>query len=98
MNLEKIPGSSGRWSTLYRVRSNSRPNVSYVVAQSQSGSWGCSCPAWTFHTPRHNCKHIESVIRALACSAVSPVQVMPAAELAADVKLSKAVSRFALLD
>jgi hypothetical protein len=23
--------------------------------------WACSCPAWKFHSPRHDCKHIDVV-------------------------------------
>jgi hypothetical protein len=25
------------------------------------GQWACSCPAWKFHSPRHDCKHIDAV-------------------------------------
>jgi hypothetical protein len=25
------------------------------------GQWACSCPAWKFHSPRADCKHIHAV-------------------------------------
>ena len=27
----------------------------------KEGHWACSCPAWKFHSPRHDCKHIDAV-------------------------------------
>jgi len=94
--VSRLPGSSGHWKDLYKVSSNSRPGVSYVVARSDSGTWGCSCPAWTFHTPRLDCKHITQVRRQLNTAA--PLRAIPAAEVAADEKLQKALSRFALVE
>jgi hypothetical protein len=31
----------------------------YVVSEADDGSWGCSCPVWTFK--RQFCKHINLV-------------------------------------
>jgi len=33
---------------------------SYTVTR-RNGQWACSCPAWKFHSPRHDCKHITAV-------------------------------------
>ena len=32
----------------------------YVITH-KSGTWQCSCPDWTKHTPRTDCKHIVNV-------------------------------------
>ena len=34
---------------------------SYKVSEGMRGEWGCSCPAWTRHTPRRDCKHIKAI-------------------------------------
>lgn len=39
----------------------SRPGTNYTVAVSDEGNWGCSCPAWTRHKERQDCKHIKKV-------------------------------------
>jgi hypothetical protein len=33
----------------------------YKVSLTNNGDFECSCPAWTTHTPRKNCKHITGV-------------------------------------
>jgi len=33
----------------------------YIVAQDKDGNWACSCPGWTRHVPRTDCKHIRTV-------------------------------------
>ena len=33
---------------------------SYTVTR-KNGQWACSCPAWKFHCPRKDCKHIHAV-------------------------------------
>lgn len=91
-----LPGSSGRWKDLYKVESDSRPGVSYVVARDASGAWGCSCPAWIFHTPRKDCKHITDVRRKLMTSV--RMATISADEVARDAKLQKVLSRFALVE
>jgi len=92
----QLPGSSGHWKELYQVFSDSRPGVSYIVARHEQGQWGCSCPAWTFHTPRKHCKHITFVLRQLAGAA--PLPVKSPAEVQADPRLCKHLSRFALVE
>jgi len=27
----------------------------------KNGQWACSCPAWKFHSPRADCKHLHAV-------------------------------------
>ncbi len=39
---------------------NSEQTKIYVVTR-KNGQWACSCPAWKFHTPRADCKHIHAV-------------------------------------
>lgn len=38
----------------------------YKVSERADSAWECSCPAWTRHTPRRECKHILKVKGALA--------------------------------
>jgi hypothetical protein len=37
----------------------------YKVSERLNGGWECSCPAWTRHTPRADCKHIDRIKRVL---------------------------------
>lgn len=39
--------------------------TAYKVSERVDGGWECSCPAWTMHTPRKDCKHIQSVRSAM---------------------------------
>jgi len=34
----------------------------YIISEAWDGHWECSCPAWKFHTPRCNCKHITKLL------------------------------------
>ena len=34
----------------------------YIIALDKDGNYACSCPAWTRHFPRRNCKHITMVL------------------------------------
>jgi hypothetical protein len=43
----------------------------YKVSERRDGRWECSCPAWTRHTPRTDCKHIIKVQAALRRAAVT---------------------------
>lgn len=43
----------------FKVESDSHPGVWYVVTETVSGEWQCSCVGWTRHTPRRDCKHIR---------------------------------------
>lgn len=48
------------WINKYEVESES--GRTYIVAQDNTGSWGCSCPAWTRSArSREDCKHIKAV-------------------------------------
>jgi hypothetical protein len=91
----RIPGSSGHWSELWEVQSDSRP-ASYVVAKDRQGRWGCSCPAWIFHTPRRDCKHIRHVVAQVARNVQA--RTMTEAEVASKPAIKKALSRFALIE
>ena len=53
----------------------------YKVSERQDGGWECSCPAWTRHMPRRDCKHILRVKDAMRVAPASPVfQAKPAAK------------------
>jgi len=92
----KLPYSSGKWHELWEVPSESRPDVSYVIGKTIKAEWGCSCPQWTFHTPRRDCKHIvhvkNQVARNLYTKTYTEFEVM------AKPSIQKAVSRFALVE
>lgn len=94
--VSQLNRRSDRYSKLYQVRSFSSPSAAYVVAlRADSGSWECSCPAWTRHTPRKNCKHINLVLQQLYgpkpnIPAAAPQEILPAT--------ARALSRFGLLD
>lgn len=47
-----------KWINKWPVLSNSS-NREYIVALSEDGEWGCSCPAWKFR--RQTCKHIKEI-------------------------------------
>jgi hypothetical protein len=97
--IRKIPRTTKRYVEMYRASSDSDPTRSYVVAKDVRGQWACSCPAWTQHMPRHNCKHITRVLAMIANHGGEPViPVMSEKELQADTKLSKTLSRFSLLE
>ena len=51
------------WVKRWKVRSSTDGRKKYTVALDTQGDYGCSCPAWTRHTPRVNCKHIQQVLR-----------------------------------
>jgi hypothetical protein len=62
----------------------------YKVSQRQDGGWECSCPAWTRHTPRKDCKHILRVKDAMRVAPASPV--FSQAPTAAKVQQGKAAA------
>lgn len=39
---------------------NAEGTKTYTVT-CRHGQWACSCPAWKFHWPRADCKHIHAV-------------------------------------
>jgi predicted nucleic acid-binding Zn finger protein len=92
----RIPGHSGKWVELWEVVSASRSNVSYVVGKDRQGRWGCSCPAWIFHTPRRDCKHIRHVAAQVARNVQA--RTMTPAEVESKPAIKKALSRFSLIE
>jgi hypothetical protein len=50
----------------------------YKVSERRDGGWECSCPAWTRHTPRLDCKHIRSLQRAILAMPAASVFDQPA--------------------
>ncbi len=50
----------GRWVKRWMVTSESSDKL-YCVGQDKDGEYGCSCPGWTRHTPRRDCKHVLRV-------------------------------------
>jgi len=55
-----IGGRDGRWAKQWVVESQSGPGV-YTVSLDHDGNYACSCPGWTRHMPRMDCKHILEV-------------------------------------
>ena len=47
----------------WKVRSESGP-YEYIVSN-QGNKWGCNCPAWVYHSPRRDCKHIKKIKKQL---------------------------------
>ncbi len=65
--IRKLPtANSPMWTTQYAVQGTAAKP--YVVSRRTKAagipvdSWSCSCPNWTKHSPRTECKHILSVI------------------------------------
>jgi hypothetical protein len=87
---------SSKWSEYWAVQSESRPDVTYVVAKARKdGTWACSCPRWIYK--RENCKHITR--------AVSKARLVESNHLVGEVRLDampekvrKAISRFSLIE
>lgn len=47
------------------VNSFTKPRQkAYKISERDDGAWECSCPAWTMHTPRKDCKHIKMIRQA----------------------------------
>ena len=79
-----------QWKEFYQVDSESRPGVSYTVAMSIKGTWGCSCPRWIFK--RENCKHIRHVIDQIGLHVELPVIAPTPAQI------KRIASRFSLVE
>lgn len=50
-----------------KIKSESS-NREYIVSKRDSANlsqWECSCPGWTRHFPRKNCKHLNAMVPAL---------------------------------
>ena len=51
-----------RYVRQFDIASFSKPaQKPYKISERADGVWECSCPAWTMHTPRADCKHIVLV-------------------------------------
>jgi hypothetical protein len=61
---------SRQWDVGSFTDSTKKP---YKVSERLDGRWECSCPAWTRHTPRTDCKHIVKVRKASYFSPQNPV-------------------------
>ena len=61
--IRKLPqANSPMWTIQWAVQGTAAKP--YVVTRkgAPNSSWSCSCPNWTQHMPRTECKHILSVI------------------------------------
>ena len=83
-------GSYKRYKLVFGVTSHSNPDKEHTVVLTDKGEWQCSCPAWIFHTPRRNCKHIEEAMKAQVIQAFTPKAITP--------KVEKALNRFAAIE
>ena len=61
-----------QWDVASFTHSGQKP---YKVSERYDGRWECSCPAWTRHTPRADCKHIRKVQDANRFTPTAPVFV-----------------------
>jgi hypothetical protein len=48
------------WINQWKVKSSTSNNV-YTVSEDGNHNYACSCPAWTHHMPRKDCRHINEV-------------------------------------
>ncbi len=92
----------GRWTQFFEVPSESNPDKAYIVsADPEFKNLGCSCPAWTHHAPRINCKHIVRLLQERRAALVTGrgfvsndiIQTRTSLE-----KLERILSRFANID
>jgi hypothetical protein len=63
--IRKLPkANSPLWVDQWAVQGTAaKPYVVSVKSPlGQPKAWSCSCPDWTKHTPRTNCKHILNVM------------------------------------
>jgi hypothetical protein len=88
-----IESDNRQWDVVYSVPSHSNPNTAYTVVQTvgEFEMWACSCPAWIYHFPRRDCKHIREAKEWLAQNKPTPVRPPTAKEV-------KAISRFSLIE
>jgi hypothetical protein len=52
---DRAKGIMSRFTVL-----NAEGTKTYAVT-CRDQQWACSCPAWKFHSPRQDCKHIHAV-------------------------------------
>lgn len=69
-DVRKLPqANSPMWSSQWAVQGTAK--APYIVSSKKKAgdgvatgwgeTWGCSCPDWTKHSPRTDCKHIVNV-------------------------------------
>lgn len=83
-------GPYKRYKQVFGVTSHSNPDKEHTVVLTDKGEWQCSCPAWIFHSPRRNCKHIQEAMKAQVVQAFTPMAITP--------KIEKALTRFAAIE
>ena len=86
---------SGQYVKFWKIDSATNRSLSYVVSKNRDGSYACSCPAWTHHTPRRDCKHIDALVAQLLRG---HVPTMDRREVVKNEKLVKALSRFGQIE
>lgn len=85
--VRKLPSTnSPMWTTQWAVQGTAK--MPYVVSRraknntgAQDSDWACSCPDWTKHSPRTECKHILKVMQIENMKPSSPpVALLPKAQ------------------
>jgi hypothetical protein len=54
-------GKVAKYLKQWKVPSSSNPDKTYTVSLTRDNEYECSCPRWTNHTPREDCKHIKAI-------------------------------------
>ena len=82
-----------QYSRQFDVNSFTDPRLKpYKVSERRDGTgWECSCPAWTRHMPRKDCKHISKVKDAMRVAPASPVFSQQAPVVASKAKPAEVV-------
>lgn len=83
-------GAYKQYKQVFGVPSNSNPDKEYTVALSDKNVWSCSCPAWIFHSPRRDCKHITEAKKLSALKSQEKRVITP--------KVEKALCKFAMIE
>jgi hypothetical protein len=68
VGMAALPVARGGWIVRWKVPSGSRTGCLWTVARRADGTMGCSCPGWTLHAARPECRHIRAVRAAEATS------------------------------
>jgi hypothetical protein len=61
VRVAALPVARGGWLVRWTVPRGSRAGCLWTVASRADGTMGCSCPGWTFHASRPECRHIRAV-------------------------------------
>ena len=59
MAIRALSCTNSYYSAKYEINSFSDPTKIYIVSETTTGEWQCSCPVWIYR--RRTCKHIENV-------------------------------------